>query len=197
MKIKHIVHQNVNSGEFAGNFCLGDLAEDFTINIHCFIIKITLHLLHFRKKMSSSGFPIQLKFSSCHLCGRASFHFKSLFSEVFIFFFVLTHLPTPRKNYTNPKRTDIRWTSTGGSANWTHISGPSTHGSFIYFYVLRYSKACECPSCHESEELRAWPEKSMMMSYFCTWQLRMRFNYLTCYGFSSSLTITQLEIFLT
>lgn len=49
MKIKHIVHQNVNSGVLAGNFCLGDLAEDFTINIHCFIIKIT-YLLHFGKK---------------------------------------------------------------------------------------------------------------------------------------------------
>lgn len=54
MKIKHIVHQNMNTGELAGNFCLGNLAEDFTINIHCFIIKITLYLLHFWKKISSS-----------------------------------------------------------------------------------------------------------------------------------------------
>lgn len=40
--MKHTVHQNVHSGELVGNFCLGDLAEDFTINIHCFIIKITI-----------------------------------------------------------------------------------------------------------------------------------------------------------
>lgn len=33
MKIKYLEHQNVNSGELAGNFCLGDLAEDLMINI--------------------------------------------------------------------------------------------------------------------------------------------------------------------
>lgn len=44
----------------------------------------------------------------------------------------------------------------GGSANWTQISGPYTHSLFIYLYVLRYSVAWECPSCHESGALMAW-----------------------------------------
>lgn len=50
MEMKHTVHQNVHSGEFAGNFCFGDLAEDFTINIHCFIIKITIISIAFWEK---------------------------------------------------------------------------------------------------------------------------------------------------
>lgn len=62
----------------------------------------------------------------------------------------------------------------------TQISRPCNHALFIYLCVLTHGVAVKEPwlSWQESEELRGWLEKLMMMC-FCTWQLKTLFGQLT------------------